>query len=281
MATARDKLVADWRHELHAAQDALAEAPSRAWFLEMRVRLFRFLLACYGKANWRTTPTGPDDSQALVFDQPEAQFLHGKPAKPPGKIQAVLKAVANAQGHVPVAGEYAAGLDPDSWVVVASASGHVNTRRLVWMLKREKVPARAVTHGDDVLVLVRASERQRALGIAAAHCDLLHETSGSGETRRTQMAAAVFASLLTAALIAMFVAIAAVPHNDSNEPTRSVPVHVVFFTMFAATFLIIALVSSLGLLRACIGLFDERGCLRSEVNVLIRRSRKDRKDADA
>src|SRR5687767_4185509 len=100
MATARDKLVADWRHELHAAQDALAASPRQVWLARMRVRLYRFLLRCYGKANWRTSPAPRDVAGGVVFDQPEVRFLHGKPAKSPGKIQAVLKSVANA--HEPI-----------------------------------------------------------------------------------------------------------------------------------------------------------------------------------
>lgn len=158
MATARDKLVADWRHELHAAQDALATSVSRTWLLAMRVRLYRFLLRCYGKAIWRTTPTHDAEVPGVVFDQPEAALLQGKPAKPPGKIQAVLKSVAMAQGPPP----QGAVVSPDGFVAIASETSGSDTLDLFAALKREGVAVRHVVRDDQDVVEVRGSDFHRA-----------------------------------------------------------------------------------------------------------------------
>jgi hypothetical protein len=158
MATARDKLVADWRHELHAAQDALAASPHRDWLLRMRVRLYRFLLACYGKANWRTTPAPADQTTGVVFDQPEAELLHGKPAKSAGKIQAVLKSVATAHSPPPQGTIVPA----DGFVVIATESSHANTLGVFAALKHEGIAVRHVVRDGQDVVEVRGSDFQRA-----------------------------------------------------------------------------------------------------------------------
>jgi hypothetical protein len=159
MATARDKLVADWQHELHAAQDALASSPSRDWLLRMRVRLYRFLLRCYGKALWRTTPIGRRDrSRSVVFDSPEAQLLCGKPAKPPGKIQAVLKSVASAQCPMQPGALHS----EECYVAVASESPHAYTVDVFSALKSEGIAVRHAVRDGREVVEVRGSDFHRA-----------------------------------------------------------------------------------------------------------------------
>ena len=159
MATARDKLVADWRQQLHAAQDALAAAPNQAWLALMRVRLYRFLLRCYGKANWRTSPA-PRTRDEVVFDRPEVRFLHGKPAKTPGKIQAVLKTVAGA--HAPIEPGRFTREAARSFVPIAVESPQIDTLRVFAALRCEGIEARHVVHEGKDVVEVRATDFYRA-----------------------------------------------------------------------------------------------------------------------
>jgi hypothetical protein len=168
MATARDKLIAHWRHELHAAQDAIAIAPQPAWLARMKVRLYRFLLSCYGKAPWNTIPRSPDESDSVVFDQPEAQFLHGKPAKSAGKIQAVLKSVASAQSQ-PEPGSIAVGAGEHSYIFIATESKTCDTLKLFATLKREGLAVRHVVRDGRDVVEVAAPEFHRARWLMQCH----------------------------------------------------------------------------------------------------------------
>jgi hypothetical protein len=151
--------VADWRQQLHAAQDALAASPRQAWLAQMRVRLYRFLLRCYGKANWRTSPA-PRTRDEAVFDQPEARFLHGKPAKTPGKIQAVLKSVADAHGPIE-SGRYTREA-AHSFVPIAAESPQIDTLRVFAALRREGIEARHVVRDCKDVVEVLATDFYRA-----------------------------------------------------------------------------------------------------------------------
>jgi hypothetical protein len=135
------------------------------WLARMRVRLYRFLLRCYGKADWRTTPAPVPGSprhktEGVVFDQPEVRFLHGKPAKTPGKIQAVLKFVASAQEPV-ASGNYSRQA-AHAFVAIASESSHSNTLSLFTALKREGIDARHVVRDGEGVVEVRGIDYYRA-----------------------------------------------------------------------------------------------------------------------
>jgi hypothetical protein len=159
MATARDKLVADWQRQLHAAYDLITVSPRYAWLGQMRVRLFRFLLSCYGKQPWRTTPVKRQGGE-VIFDLPEAQFLHGKPAKTAGKIQSVLKSVASAHG--PVAPGNCLRQPASAYVTIAAESAQTDTLAVFAALKREGIDARHVVRDGHDVVEVRGAHYYRA-----------------------------------------------------------------------------------------------------------------------
>jgi hypothetical protein len=268
MATARDKLVADWRQELHAAQDALTASPRQAWLARMRVRLYRFLLRCYGKANWRTSPA-PRDSGEVVFDQPEVRFLHGKPAKSLGKIQAVLKSVASAQTHAPQSGELSRGLDPDSWVVIASASGHLDTGRLVDILNRKGVTARTAVCGDDVLVQVPACEREAAKELAERYRDRVRLRFRGCERQGVGVLAALLAGVFGGMLFALAIVFAVNAANDQPEERWSdFAIGLTFFGTWSGVVVFVALLYMIKPVRKFLRHFDKRGCWRSIIDPL-------------
>jgi hypothetical protein len=125
----------------------------------MRVRLYRFLLRCYGKANWRTSPA-PRHCEGVVFDQPEVRFLHGKPAKSAGKIQAVLKSVANA--HEPIESGRFTREAAQSFVPIAIESPNIDTLGVFAALNREGIESRHVVRDGKDVVEVRATDFYRA-----------------------------------------------------------------------------------------------------------------------
>ena len=177
MATARDKLISDWRERLAAAEAVDTSSDSRpAWLARLQVRLYRLLLSLYGDAEWTTTPprraahksSAAGDSDSVVFDSSTALPLAGKPPKSLGQIQAVLKSVANAQTQTPAAGPLTQGLPPESWVTVALAvSKHWHRIiRLAESLQRRGIETRLQHHGCRYVLEVRASDMQEAVRIA-------------------------------------------------------------------------------------------------------------------
>lgn len=183
----RGPVIAHWRAELSAAEEAQrGEGGNHAWLARMRVRLYRFLLACYAAGPWGARPQGvdgeaelpPDTARPPVGDDRQGRETIGpayiSPAgwthvRQPGKIAAVLKAVAGAQ-EPHVAGPLVHGLAPDSWVALAAESSHVDLERLAHILKNNDIEQRVRTCGDDRVLEVRACDRARAaywLGLSA------------------------------------------------------------------------------------------------------------------
>ena len=171
MTTTRDKLIADWRDRLAAAEATdLSSASRPAWLARLQIRLYRFLLSLYGHADWATNPppsrkrtNAPTNSayDSVVFDSPDALPLRGKPAKSAGKIQAVLKAVATAREGPQAAGPLVA----ENWVLVARARRHGVARRCAEFFRARGICARAVDHEHESSVEVSACFHAEAIRI--------------------------------------------------------------------------------------------------------------------
>jgi hypothetical protein len=190
MTQTRDQLVAEWQEQLAQAQSAKPDSPRVAWLQRTQVRLFRFMLANYGHQRWR--PQGGDslpNEKAAVQPAaetivPAAAELGGKPARSDGEIRLVLTAVADAQepaAHQP--GPLAAGLDPDSWVIVAAASSKLKIGRCCELLRVAGLRARTAYRGDDHMLEVPARERQQAFAIIEENRRRIHAPPGTPRTQ--------------------------------------------------------------------------------------------------
>ena len=204
MATARDKLLAEWRERLHAAESLLAESPRYAWLGQMRVRLYRFLLACYGKKPWRTTPANASP-QCVVFDAPDAALLHGKPARPAAKIQSVLKSVAESQDAAAEVGPWMKGLDADSWVIVATRASKIDPTRLQRLLDWLGIASRRRAYGTDEAVEVARIDLPNARAIVRKYGWWLRVASSSGEILTPPVASILSYGLILGSHIAFVV----------------------------------------------------------------------------
>ncbi|MDX1948601.1 MAG: hypothetical protein SFU86_24655 [Pirellulaceae bacterium] len=172
MALSRNELLADWRAKL-ADATAAQQVPGRfGWLARVRTRLYRFLLTCYGEGNWTaSSPPAPTDDAprtAVASESPETALLHGKPAKTAGKIQAVLKAVSQANDHPLPSGPHVTGLDPESWFLIATFQGLPQSLRLTTALRKAGIPFDLRTHGQQRQVLVPAYRRMEATEIVAS-----------------------------------------------------------------------------------------------------------------
>lgn len=199
MATTRDELVHDWRERLSAAEATTASSPRSAWLARMQIRLYRFLLACYGTSNWEP-PARPAEHSPLVFDSAEAKSLDGKPARSLAEIRSVLGSVAKAQDETPMPGPLAGGLDHDSWVVVAAASSKLKVHRCIDLLVKAGLHPRLCQRGDDQTVEVPAHERRDAFDVVERHRPTLHQPP---KTPRTQPVPA-WASFGALSIVAMW-----------------------------------------------------------------------------
>ena len=169
MSVTREQLISDWRQELTAAEASAAASPRLAWLARMKVRLYRFLLACYGGSDWQPPATETisqiGSSSQAVFDSAQAAELAGKPAKSEVEIRSVLTAVAKAQDDPHAPGPLAGGLDHDSWVVVAAASSKLKLGQSLRLLWAAGLHPRACYRGDDRMIEVPACERHEAFEV--------------------------------------------------------------------------------------------------------------------
>jgi hypothetical protein len=172
----RGKLVQDWNRRLAAAEDAAAEAPPQSWLFEMRVRLYRFLLACYRQGDWRADERSISADEALV-DVPHGETttildcsLDGKPAKHSGKMQAVLKSVSAAQDHPAQAGPLLDGIAADEWIVAVSVRDKLRMASCQYLLSNFGIASKWTMQGE---IKVRLFDLNRATEIIRTYRDSL------------------------------------------------------------------------------------------------------------
>jgi hypothetical protein len=187
MSVTREQLISDWRQELTAAEESAAASPRLAWLARMKIRLYRFLLACYGGSDWQPPATETisriESTSQAVFDSAQAAELAGKPAKSGVEIRSVLTAVAKAQDDPHAPGPLAGGLDHDSWVVVAAASSKLKLGQSLRFLWAAGLHPRACYRGDDRMIEVPACERREAFEVIEQN---RHRVQLPPETPRTQ-----------------------------------------------------------------------------------------------
>jgi hypothetical protein len=259
MSVSREQLISDWRQELSAAEDSAAASPRLAWLARMKVRLYRFLLACYGGSDWQ--PPATDDSQngsssKAVFDSARAAELAGKPARSGVEIRSVLTAVANAQDDPHAPGPLAGGLDHDSWVVVAAASSKLKTGQCLKLLWKAGLHPRASYRGDDRMIEVPACERHEAFEVIEQN---RHRVQLPPETPRTQpiplwcrLAAAAIVSGWVSGLLAWMLVAGIYAYAGPLPPARSFAQYLLepdILAMWAGLFLIVLQLSWLVMLR--------------------------------
>ena len=258
MAVNRNELISDWREELAAAGGSAKQPQRPAWIARMRVRLYRFLLACYGDGGW--TADEPQEFVALGDATVSASGaaerpLTGKPAKSLGQIRSVLQAVAGAQGAALAPGPLTQGLPPESWVVVAAASSKLRTGRCYELLRARGLHVRVSDRGDDQMVEVPACERQEAFEIIERNRSRIHAPP---KTPRTQPIP-LWCRIASMAVLAMWVAglcaatllvlIWGMSQPQRNDPPREILRLPEFYRMWGSLYVALLLVFLLGLLR--------------------------------
>jgi hypothetical protein len=182
----RVELIGRWQSQLSESERLLFEGSSQLrWLRRMHVRLYRFLLSCYGHGDWRSD--GSDESReeaptspaGTVFVDPSVH--HGKQPKSAARIRATLKKVHVANDGRDKPGPLVDGLHNADWITVATLIGQYAPHKSLRLLKSKGITARLLWRGDDVLVQVPLGERQVAMAILESNREKLR-TKGRAST---------------------------------------------------------------------------------------------------
>jgi hypothetical protein len=240
MLTTREQLIADWRKRLVAARDLPRSSQRAAWLARLRIRLYRLLLSLYGDGQWNSSTPSPADydsahSESVVIE-PGALPLAGKPAKDRDQIRAALDALSGSRDLAVPPGPLTAGLTPESWVVVGSASGRLKTTRLLLFFKRSGLTARQSLRGDDRIVEVQARDFTQAQSIIEHNREALH-----GKERRGPLEGIHFVALIPIVtiyapfgILALLFLADLVPHSDAERRSDFISIAILFFVGWGA-----------------------------------------------
>jgi hypothetical protein len=167
----RTELVAQWRDRLACAEH-LADGTARfRWIHSARVRLYRFLLACYSSGQWREDAR---EDARVPGTMAELELpLEGKPAKSAGAIQSVLKALHTAQDHAPPVGPLTGGLDRETYMAVTDSDARMDVARCETFLLDNGFHPRVVGRGRRLTVEVPYHELRAAEALIDSRRELL------------------------------------------------------------------------------------------------------------
>jgi hypothetical protein len=183
----RDDLIADWRKRLAEANESAADlTPRAAWLIRLRARLYRFLISLYDRGDWNA-PQQTDEPGTNSFAETtnstmpvDSPFI-GKAAKSTDVIRHALTSIAGAQDRSRDTGSLTGDLLNDGWIVIASASAHVRTDRLVELFHLAGMACRVSSRGNDRLVEVRGRDRHLAFSILSENAAALRGREKRGQ----------------------------------------------------------------------------------------------------
>ncbi len=168
----RYEIVSQWQERLVSAEH-LADGTARfRWIHLARVRLYRFLLSCYGSGQWRSGMQDDADASPAVHHD-EVLPLAGKPPKSAGAIQSVLKSVHNAQDHPPPVGPLTAGLNPETYMAVTDSDARIDVERCETFLLDNGFHPRVVGRGRRMTVEVPYCELREAEALVDSRREML------------------------------------------------------------------------------------------------------------
>ena len=183
----RSEIVSQWQDRLSAAEELAHSTARFRWIHLARVRLYRFLLACYGRGQWRT---GADEAEQTpaegVVSRYEASKWSGKPPKTVGAIQSVLKSVHNAQDRAPPVGPLVGGLDPEAYLAVTASDARIDVEKCENFLIERGFHPRVIGRGRRRTVEVPYAELKAAEALVDAHREKLRLVFQSPAERLAQ-----------------------------------------------------------------------------------------------
>ena len=183
--TPHTTLADSWRSRLAAAERQIALDPTyRRWLPGIYVRVYRYLLACYGDAP-PIEVTVDRTADRMEFHD-ETRDVDGAAPKPVENIRATLSAIHEARGEGVPSGPLAdGGLQENDWITVAAASSHVAPNGCVRLLRQRGLRARKIRQGDDTIIVVPVAQRERAFRLLHDNRDALRLARRRGRDAQT------------------------------------------------------------------------------------------------
>jgi hypothetical protein len=176
--TTRQDLLTQWNEQLALAEEA--EQATATWRQRIRARLYRFLLAMYGGANWSGSPEDAEEvslhpTALLVTDEadlPAAADLDGvqSAGKAPRTRAEILRGLKNVRGlsdELAPPGPLQDGLPPDAPMVVAAFKKRYPMECMVRKLQRAGFAPRVRFQGKQFQVFVSVADAPSASQIVA------------------------------------------------------------------------------------------------------------------
>lgn len=159
--TTRHELLSHWQQRLTESEHLVGEVK---WSDRLRKRLYRFLLAMYGRSVWPGSKDDVDNSQGRalhsalhVAESQAADLLEGTAGKAPrsrARILAGLKHVQGLSEELAPPGPLQEGLGPDSLVVAFSTTKKRRAAMVFRHLKRGNLRPRLVRQGKSSQIFV-------------------------------------------------------------------------------------------------------------------------------
>lgn len=161
----RHYLVEEWKAKLAASAVSPEEQDRRfTWIRTIYSRVYRFLLAFYGDGEWRGVDTdGSTEQSASRMPFVEVGvWIEGARPKSRESIRQTLASIHDSNPGLAVAGT-TAGVDEDTWVVVAARKKSSAVRAVLRRLERHGIQAGSQSRTTDKAILVRHQDFAAAL----------------------------------------------------------------------------------------------------------------------
>ena len=172
----------------------------------MRVRLYRFLLAYYGRGQWRPHESA-DASAAGRMTLVDRSVGAGQRPKTADRIRPTLKKLHCAIENQLEPGPFAEGIGDDAWILLTSDYGALCPLRTAQVLRRKGVDCCVVRRGRESSAEVRVKDFERASKLVDIHrASLVRRTASRSRiviTRRTARASRVAVMLTVVVLFAL------------------------------------------------------------------------------
>jgi hypothetical protein len=174
LVTTRQDLLTHWDQQLTLAEEE--ELASATWRQRIRQRLYRFLLAMYGGANWSGSPEDAEEvslhpTALLVTEEaelPDASNIDElePPGKAPRTRAEIIRGLKNVRGlsdELAPPGPLQHGLPPNAPMAVASCKKRLRAERLMGHLIRGGFAPRLAYRSQLFQVFVAAANAPAAI----------------------------------------------------------------------------------------------------------------------
>lgn len=189
----RSQIVQRWHECLAESLNGLSGSSIRVrWIYRTQVRLYRFLLNCYGNQDWRadeaerssTLDAPPVAANSSSGRLAATEDMTGKPPKSLGEIRAVLKHVQQCNNQPSKPGPLIQGIRAFDWVPVACDKEKQRIKLTRGLLRNRGIRFRQKRRHRKIVTEVQAHDLELALELLGRLQRRRHQARCLGATQR-------------------------------------------------------------------------------------------------